>query len=95
MSLPEVYLTFTFNYCTEQNYFSLFLCIGLKLIVKAVHLCSWHLVTLFESLLSRTISLRSSSGYHSISQTDALCREQEGNGGLDHCTQISPEMGNL
>lgn len=37
----------------------------------------------------------SSSGYHSISQTDALCREQEGNGGLDHRTQIGPEVGNL
>ena len=36
-----------------------------------------------------------SSGHHSISQTNALCREQEGNGGLDRRSQIRPEMGNL
>lgn len=39
--------------------------------------------------------LFSSSGYHPISQTHALRREQEGDGGLDHRTQICPEMGNL
>lgn len=36
-----------------------------------------------------------SSGDHSFSQTDAVRREQEGNGGLDRRSQVRPEVGNL
>lgn len=35
------------------------------------------------------------SGDHSVPQTNAMCREQEGNGGLDRRSQIRPKMGNL
>lgn len=41
------------------------------------------------------LMLSSLTGDHAVSQTNALRREQEGNGGLDQRSQIRPEMGNL